>query len=173
MNALLFLFVCSTFALTCQIAWQIYDSQPEESELCVCYCSDGSMSLPEIAARVEYKGFKKDRYSCTCQDFLIPRLESSMLTQSANETCEMCECGNAFEPQCMKNGMPTMKAKLTIVTTTIWSVTTFILLVTYCNVLVLRRSRSALRRRRDYVRIEENADPSEKQELISKVVTNP
>ncbi|GFQ93898.1 hypothetical protein TNCT_25041 [Trichonephila clavata] len=157
----------------CQVIWQLSDRGQSNTGMCFCSCSDGSMSLPEIAVRVEYRGFKKNELSCSCKDFLVPRLQPFVSSMSANETCEVCECGDVYWSQCKDNGMVNFNTKLSVVITTIWFLTASILLIAYCQSLFRPRTKTRIihRSRHDYVPIDDNRI-NERQQLLSKKQIN-
>ncbi|GFY67283.1 hypothetical protein TNIN_381981 [Trichonephila inaurata madagascariensis] len=158
----------------CQIIWQLSDRGQDNTGMCLCSCSDGSMSLPEISVNVEYKGFRKGKHSCSCEEFLIPRLQTFISSSvSANDTCEVCECEDAYQSQCKENGMVNFNTKISVVITTIWAVTACILLVAYCQSLFRPRTRTRIihRNRVDYVPIDETVI-NERQQLLSKNLIN-
>ncbi|GFY67285.1 hypothetical protein TNIN_382001 [Trichonephila inaurata madagascariensis] len=86
--------------------------------MCVCYCSNSDMNLKKFAAAIEYKGFKKNSNSCSCEDFLIPRLHSSQTSLQVNKTCEFCDCKGVSESKCI-NGKVASNSLILIVASTI------------------------------------------------------
>ncbi|GFY67284.1 hypothetical protein TNIN_381991 [Trichonephila inaurata madagascariensis] len=100
--------------------------------MCVCSCSNSGMNLQKIAADIEFKGFKKNSHSCSCEDFLIPRLHSSQRSLQVNKTCEFCYCKEVSESKCV-NGKVTCRSLYLIEATTIC----ILLLALFLNELVL------------------------------------
>ncbi|GFQ93895.1 hypothetical protein TNCT_25031 [Trichonephila clavata] len=72
---------------------------PDE-DVCSCSCSNSDVKLQKIVAVIKYTGFKENSYSCSCEDFLIPRLQSPQPSLQGNKTCELCNCKGISESKC-------------------------------------------------------------------------
>ncbi|GFY10760.1 hypothetical protein TNCV_1122831 [Trichonephila clavipes] len=90
-----------------------------DEDMCICYCSNSDMNLQKIATAIEYKGFKENSYSCSCEYFLVPRLQFSSTSLQVNKTCEFCNCKSVSESKCV-NGEVSSSSLLLIVTSTIF-----------------------------------------------------
>ncbi|GFY67281.1 hypothetical protein TNIN_381961 [Trichonephila inaurata madagascariensis] len=85
-----------------------------------CSCTGGNASLSGITVKNVYTGLRKDANSCSCEDFLVPRLQLSLPRLDINEICEVCWCGSYSKPLYGEEGITV--ESLTI---TVWFVTAY------------------------------------------------
>ncbi|KAG8187151.1 hypothetical protein JTE90_020029 [Oedothorax gibbosus] len=150
MNYLSFLFVITAGLFTFRVAWMIYEYDPEKSPTyCSCSCSDATMTTADLSARVEYKGFKGNG-TCTCRDFLVPRIGQYAMAVSANETCQLCKCGPVQQDEDCQDGYMTFSAMFSVVTYTVAAMTCLLMFSVCVNSCCFPKKKS---RRSGYHRI--------------------
>ncbi|GBL94531.1 hypothetical protein AVEN_235622-1 [Araneus ventricosus] len=80
------LFIVTTF-------WIIKDSSSYEPDSCICNCKLTSRNLLDIQwIGMGLTGHKKQGFSCSCEEFLVPILNPYVLHMSKNEICQACIC---------------------------------------------------------------------------------
>ncbi|GIY14091.1 hypothetical protein CEXT_335751 [Caerostris extrusa] len=122
MSSLRFLLLASACLALYHGFLYFYETVDEFPDTCSCFCTDVTMSFPDMTSKVEYRGYRRHGMSCDCEDFLVHRLEQSMMAINENETCQMCKCSSVSESHC-KDGVLTFRTMFTIASITIWTIT--------------------------------------------------
>ncbi|KAF8796528.1 hypothetical protein HNY73_000893 [Argiope bruennichi] len=100
------------------------------------------MNYPELTSKVLYKGLTSNVSSCTCEEFLAPKLNRYIL-RDHSETCKNCKCSVDFEDDC-KDGHPTFYANFHTAASTVTGLTLGLTLLNgliYCCFLGRRSQR--------------------------------
>ncbi|GBL94527.1 hypothetical protein AVEN_235619-1 [Araneus ventricosus] len=104
------LIIISGGLLACDLIWTVSNyGSSDQPQICACECSSESMTFPEMTSYAHYKGLTRNASSCTCEDFLAPKLHRYVLANH-NETCGLCKCSVAFDTEC-EDGYPTFFAQ--------------------------------------------------------------
>lgn len=108
---LLALLSLSLALMTCRLTWSAYnfvfDDMEQENKhaipkQCECTCADLAHERNDLRTVVRYTG-EKIQESCSCQNFLIPKMRRFLLSINANETCQICKCGYKKDDECEKS----------------------------------------------------------------------
>ncbi|KAF8796527.1 hypothetical protein HNY73_000892 [Argiope bruennichi] len=167
MSNLCLLFFFSLCLVATDIIWTASQySFSDDPKVCACYCSDDSLSFPELSLKVKYKGLTRTESLCTCEDFLAPKLHRYVLA-NVNETCEICKCSVASDIFC-KDGLPTFFAKYQTVVITVICVTVWLDLMNCISLRCSAGQRS--QNRRSYERIIDYANVNEAPALFVKKI---
>ncbi|GIY86628.1 uncharacterized protein CDAR_467981 [Caerostris darwini] len=166
MSSLRFLLLASACLVLYHGFLHFYEMVDEFPDTCSCFCTDVTMSFPDMTSKVEYRGYRRHGMSCDCEDFLVHRLEQSMMAINENETCQMCKCSSVSESHC-KDGVLTFRTMFTIASITIWTITSVLFLFDRFNSYCVLDKKSRVHRsgRSGYQRI---LDQNEAEELLKK-----
>lgn len=110
-----------------------YDEQSDTMQ-CECFCSDSTMSLPDLNARVRYHGPKLNA-SCDCIHFLIPRMSDYLNPMNVSTTCEICQCDLDRTSECSSSHFPSFRGLFDVVTATILGSCMIFLTITWIHKL--------------------------------------
>ncbi|GBL94526.1 hypothetical protein AVEN_235618-1 [Araneus ventricosus] len=71
----------------------IFIDTPDYYDTCTCDCNITSMDLPGMESiGTEFTGRGNPEFSCSCKEFLLPRLNPHMLSVTENDACKVCSC---------------------------------------------------------------------------------
>lgn len=85
--------------------FSIFIDTSDYYDTCMCDCDIPSQDIPGIEwIGMEFISHENSVSSCSCKDFLLPRLKPNMMSMP-NETCQVCSCYEIGQLECFNGRM--------------------------------------------------------------------